>query len=93
MSGGSFDRAYGRVIGFADELRFRLDRNDIADACGWKDGFGAETVAKLREIEALARKTAALMKEAELLYSSDTGEESFAERVRRIETADGGGGF
>lgn len=87
MSGGSFDYAYSRVNDFADELGLKLDKNDVEDGDGWKVGFNVSTVAKLREIEALARRTAALMKEAEWLYSGDTGEESFAERVRHIESA------
>ncbi len=85
MSGGSFDYAFGRVNDFADALSVKLDMNDCEDGDGWKTGFSPETVAKLREIEVIARKTAALMMETEWLYSGDTGEESFAERVRHIE--------
>lgn len=87
MSGGSFDYAYSRVQNFSDELSNKLDRNDVEDGYSWKVGFSAETVAKLREVERLARRTAALMKEVEWLYSGDTGEDIFAERVRHIEAA------
>lgn len=86
MSGGSFDYAYSSVGDFADELSDKLSRNDVEED-GWKYGFELATIAKLREIEAIARKTAALMKEAEWLYSGDTGDESFMERVRHIEAA------
>lgn len=90
MSGGSFDYAYSRVEGFAGELADKLARNDVEED-GWKYGFEPATVAKLREIEALARKAAALMKEAEWLYSGDTGDESFMKRVHCIEDANAGG--
>ena len=86
MSGGSFDYAYSRVNVFADELANKLDRNDVEED-GWKYGFEPATVEKLREIEALARKTSEMMKEAEWLYSGDTGDESFMERVRKIEAS------
>jgi len=86
MSGGSFDYACYRVDQFADELGIRLDEFDKKDALGYQPNkFEPETLAKLREIEALARHTAKLMKEAEWLYSGDTSDESFMERVLEIE--------
>jgi len=88
MSGGSFDYAYSGVQDFADELGMKLDNwNKKTEYGDTPYKFEPTTRAKLREIEALARKTAALMKEAEWLYSGDTGDESFMERVRQIEAA------
>lgn len=88
MSGGSFDYAYSRVQDFADELGAKLDnwnkKTEYGDALY---EFEPATLAKLREIERQARHVAALMKEAEWLYSGDTGDESFMERVRQIEAA------
>lgn len=86
MSGGSFDYVYGRVEQFADELGVRLDEHDKPNE--WSDkpnAFEPATLAKLREIEKLARYTARLMREAEWLYSGDTGDESFMRRVAEIE--------
>ena len=86
MSGGSFNYAYGTVDQFADELGVRLDEFDKADEFGDKRyKFEPETMSKLREIERLARYTARLMKEAEWLYSGDTGDASFMKRVGEIE--------
>ena len=88
MSGGSFDYACYRVDQFADELGLRLDEFDKKDEWGYQPNkFGPATLAKLREIEALARRAAKLMKEAEWLYSGDTGDDSFMERVREIESS------
>lgn len=88
MSGGSFDYACYRVDQFADELGLRLDEFDKKDEWGYQPNkFEPATLAKLREIEALARHTAKLMKEAEWLYSGDTGDDSFMERVREIESS------
>lgn len=72
MSGGSFDYAYCRVNTFADELSEKLDS---------ETEFEPEVIGKLRMIESYSRKAAMLMKEAEWLYSGDTGEDSFMKRV------------
>ena len=88
MSGGSFDYACYRVDQFADELGLRLDEFDKKDEWGYQPNkFEPETLAKLREIEALARHTAKLMKEAEWLYSGDTSDDSFMMRVTEIESS------
>jgi hypothetical protein len=88
MSGGSFDYAYGKVFQFADELGVKLDKHDRMNEYGETPyAFEPATLSKLREIEKLARKTAALMKEAEWLYSGDTGDDSFMDRVANIESS------
>ena len=89
MSGGSFDYAYGRVEQFTEELGVRLDGHDQKNEYGETPyAFEPATLAKLREIERMARKTAALMKEAEWLYSGDTGDDTFMKRVTEIERTD-----
>ena len=88
MSGGSFDYAYGRVDQFADELGVRLDKHAKSNEYGETPyNFEPATREKLREIEALARHTAKMMKEAEWLFSGDTSDESFMERVLEIESS------
>lgn len=88
MSGGSFRYAYSRVDQFADELGIRLDEHDRKNQYGDTPyDFSAAVLFKLREIEALARYTAKMMKEAEWLYSFDTGEDSFMRNVREIESS------
>jgi hypothetical protein len=88
MSCGSFDHAYERVDQFANELGSRLDEHAKTNEYGETPyDFEPETLAKLREIEALARHTAKLMREAEWLYSGDTSDDSFMERVGEIESS------
>lgn len=77
MSGGSFDYAYEKVVSFANDLKESLENEP--------DFYSQLVVNKLKEIERIADKTAKLMKEVEWLYSGDTVEESFMERVREIE--------
>ena len=90
MSGGSFDYAYCRTERFAAELGERLDDPYKVDKNGYEPNFfEAATLTKLREIERLARYVSQLMKEAEWLYSADTSDDSFMERVRKIEAARG----
>lgn len=86
MSGGSFDYAYSRVDQFADNLGLRLDQHDTINEWHSKTyDFKPETREKLREIEHLARHVARFMREAEWLYSGDTGDATFMERVAEIE--------
>lgn len=82
MSGGAFDYAYGHVGMFADSLTNKLDANEQLP----RDmQLPAPVVAKLREIAADAQRMAALMKEAEWLYSDDISEYTFMHRVAAIE--------
>ena len=84
MSGGSFDYAYARMHEFADDLRNKLaEQGQVVD--GWKVGtWEPEVAAKLAEIAALVDHAAKLAKEAEWLYSGDTGEDTFMGRVAKI---------
>jgi hypothetical protein len=84
MSGGSFDYAYRRMQDFANDLRCKLaEQGQVVD--GWKIGTWEPAVAtKLAEIAALVDHAAKLAREAEWLYSGDTGEDTFMERVAKI---------
>ncbi len=85
MSGGSFNYEYSRMQDFADDLRERLtQQGQVVD--GWKVGIWEPAVAtKLAEIAELVDHVAKLAREAEWLYSGDTGEDTFTERVSKIE--------
>ena len=91
MSGGSFDYACYRTMQFADELRNKLqEQGKDTSGHGWSHPTWTPDVArKLEELAAFADYVGALMKEAEWLYSGDTGEGTFAERVRQIEATRG----
>ena len=84
MSGGSFDYAYRRMMDFADDLRDKLaEQGQVVD--GWEVGtWPAEVAVKLEEISHIVDHAAKLAKEAEWLYSGDTGEDTFMERVAKI---------
>lgn len=89
MSGGAFDYAYCKVVVFADDLEQRLDRHDENDDFGnTPNEFSQHVLKKLKEIEVECRKAAALMREAEWLYSGDTSESVFMRRVEAIEDGD-----
>ena len=91
MSGGSFDYACYRTMQFADDLRNKLqEQGKDPSGEGWTNPTWPTDVAcKLAEIAALADYVGALMKEAEWLYSGDTGEDTFAKRVQQIESTRG----
>lgn len=85
MRGGAFNYAYCRVNEFADDIGMRIDEEDAVDEFGDQPNkFSPAVLSSLRSIESLARLTAQLMREAELLYSGDTSEESFLERAAKI---------
>lgn len=86
MSGGEFDYAFCRVNDFAERLQVKLDTADEVNEWGYQPNkFLPATMLKLQEIEQLARYTSDLMREAEWLYSGDTGDDSFQQRVAKIE--------
>jgi len=80
MSGGSFDYAYFRAEQFAEELKDKLQNE--------KHDWSEATVRKLKEIAELVGNASVLMKEAEWLYSGDTGEQTFLERIQKAELGD-----
>jgi hypothetical protein len=85
MSGGSFDYAYRHMVEFADDLRCKLaEQGQVVN--GWEVGtWKPEVATKLAEIAAIVDHVAKLAREAEWLYSGDTGEETFMWRVAKIE--------
>jgi hypothetical protein len=91
MSGGSFDYACYKAMQFADELRNKLqEQGKDPSGEGWPNPTWPTDVAcKLAEIAAFADYVGALMKEAEWLYSGDTGEDTFMCRVHDLESTRG----
>ena len=87
MSGGSFNYAYMRVLDYAEELKRKLDYFDeVDDYGGTPYNFHPSVLKKLRGLEREARTLAAKMREAEWLYSGDTGEEWFMKTIEELES-------
>ena len=85
MSGGSFDYAYQHAARFADELRNKLAEQGKQDCDGWTvTEWTPEVAARLGEIADIAERASKLMKEAEWLYSGDTGDDTFMRRMDAI---------
>lgn len=78
MSGGHFFYAYSKVEDFAEHLL-----RDLHSRPDWIEY--PETRLKLIEIQRFSELIAKLMKEAEWLYSGDTSDDTFLERVKEIE--------
>ena len=81
MSGGSFNYAFCRVIEFVEELQRKIKYGRFRN-------YSPEVIAKLQGIAKDAERTAQLMREAEWLYSGDTSEDDFLERVAEIESGE-----
>jgi len=80
MSGGSFDYAYENPAQFADELENKLD-----DVRPDTQQFAPAVTARLWLLVVEARRLSRLMREAEWLYSGDTGEDTFSKRVAKLD--------
>jgi hypothetical protein len=90
MSGGAFNYAYNRVDEFASELKLRLEQRNESDGYGGHPNqVNDEVFSALTRLQAMAEVMAKLMREAEWLYSGDTGDDSFLRRVREITEATG----
>lgn len=90
MSGGHFDYAYRHVNNFADSLEIDILNNSVkdeADEWAYCPDYNEEVLGELTKILNQARYLSEMMKEAEWLYSGDTGEESFMERIKEIKRA------
>lgn len=86
MSGGKFNYACWRAEEFADQVRNELDRAGTTNEYGdIHSPYAPATLAKLKEIADLVSYCAKLMKETEWMYSGDTGEDTFINRVAKIE--------
>lgn len=77
MSEEDLDYAWLRVFNFTNKLEELLDKPN--------EDFKPATIAKLQEIEKTVRLASKLMREVGKLYSGDTGNETFLERVAEIE--------
>jgi len=84
MSGGSFDYNCFRISQFADELKNKIDENSRKDERGYSYDYNKKTLSLLKEAHQIIELAGKLAKEIEWLYSSDIGEETFAERYEKI---------
>ena len=88
MSGGHFNNyryIYWNVYEFADELELEIENNEKKDEWGSAHNLSEETLATLRSYVPQIRKVADIMKAIDYLYSGDHGEDSFMEKIRKIE--------
>jgi hypothetical protein len=87
MSGGSFDYACYKVLQFSDELKNKLEAQgkDLQHDGYPQPKWESHVSDKLYEIAQLSEYVGLLMKEAEWLYSGDTGEDTFISRMHKIE--------
>ena len=89
MSGGHFNDmgyVYYKVHQFADELETEITENNTLDEYSYCPNYSDEVIDILKKQLQEIRKTAAVMRHIDCLYSSgDCGEESFMERMREVE--------
>ncbi len=84
MSGGSFDYKCFAISQFAEELKNKIDENNREDEYGYAHNFSPRTIVALEKSQQLIERVGKIAKEVEWLYSGDTGEDTFLERMKRI---------
>ena len=84
MSGGHFDYSCFRISQFADELKHEIKNNSVKNEYGYAHEFSDKTIALLTTSQQIIEIAGMLAKEIERLYSSDHGEDSFADLATKI---------
>jgi hypothetical protein len=92
MSGGHFGDCgydYYKVAQFADELEVEIENNGREgnaenDYC-WYPNHDPDVIEYLKEQVPKLRKMAEIMRHIDYLYSGDTCDDSFMDRVKEVE--------
>ena len=89
MSGGHFtDYGYDyyKVAQFADELEQEIRHNGkVGEEGDWYPDHSDEVIEYLKEQVPKLRKMSEIMRHIDYLYSGDTCDDSFMERVKEVE--------
>jgi hypothetical protein len=90
MSGGHFgDYDYYKVSQFADELEVEISRNGKAGTDGdhshWYPNHNEEVIEYLKQQVPKLRKMSEIMRHIDYLYSADTCDDSFMDRIEEVE--------
>jgi hypothetical protein len=90
MSGGHFNGnryIYYQVRQFADELENEIENNDNPNAWSYCPSYKPETLEVLKKQVVVINKLSEVMRVIDYLYSSDYGEDTFLEAMRKLEAA------
>lgn len=85
MSGGHYNNhgyVYYQVEQFADELEMDIRNNNRKNEYNYCPDFSEETLQILKKELHNIRRVATLMRHIDYLYSSDYGEDTFAEQIK-----------
>lgn len=85
MSGGHYNNhgyVYYQVEQFADELEMDIRNNNKKNEYNYCPDFNEETLQILKRELHNIRRVATLMRHIDYLYSSDYGEDTFAEQIK-----------
>lgn len=85
MSGGHYNNhgyVYYQVEQFADELEMDIRNNNRKNEYNYSPDFSEETLQILKRELHNIRRVATLMRHIDYLYSSDYGEDTFAEQIK-----------
>jgi len=88
ISGGHFNNCgydYYKVAQFADELEEEIRNNNVKDEYEYAPNYSPEVIEYLKEQVPKMREMAEIMRHIDYLYSGDTCDDSFMERVKEVE--------
>lgn len=77
MSGGHFDLSDYSLRNFAEELTLEINNNSVPNSHGDTRNYSEETLARLKQIAAMAQALGPMVKAADYLYDGDHSEDSF----------------
>lgn len=84
MSGGHYEYAYCQINDLADHIKDDIDNNQVSDEYGFSYNFSEETMTNMKKLHSMLLLASKLSKEAEWLYSGDTGEDTFNNEFKNI---------
>jgi hypothetical protein len=84
MSGGAFDYNCFKISQFAEELKNKIDENDVENEYGYAFRYSEETIEKLLHCQRVIELAGKLAHEIEWLYSGDIGEDTFLKRIENL---------
>ena len=84
MSGGAFDYNCFKISQFAEELKNKIDENNVEDEYGYANHFSKETIEKLLHCQRVIELAGKFAHECEWLYSGDIGEDTFLKRIENL---------
>lgn len=82
MSGGHFDYSQFTIESLARDVELEIENNNVPDEYGHKNGYGDDTLERMREAAWALKLAAIYLNRVDYLISGDDSEKSFHQSLR-----------